>query len=301
MPFLSRPCGASIYYSDKGSGIPVLLLAPGGMRSCLANWAVQPIDPWTVLPTDRFQLIAMDQRSAMAGASSGHSEAVIRAGDGWHTFKDDQLALLDHLGIGRCQLLGSCIGPSFQFQLMRDAPSRFGAAVLMQPIGLAHHTTEPGPVWQGLNTDATSHWYGGWAGDMLRSSLASREELKALSDAMFGGRDFVFSATRDEVMRIDVPLLVMMGRDVFHPSEIAREITRCAFIRPTCAALRAPTRRPSHDCVCPRLGWRRTPSSSRSGETLDRRGGPRRSRALRASSRRTRRWTCSLKSCNKKR
>jgi hypothetical protein len=27
--------------------VPVLLLAPGGMRSCLANWESQPYDPWT--------------------------------------------------------------------------------------------------------------------------------------------------------------------------------------------------------------------------------------------------------------
>ena len=27
-------------------------------------------------------------------------------GDGWHTFAEDQLALLDHLGIERCLLLG---------------------------------------------------------------------------------------------------------------------------------------------------------------------------------------------------
>ncbi|KAL1512243.1 hypothetical protein AB1Y20_005505 [Prymnesium parvum] len=228
MPWLPRPCGASIRYSVKGSGVPLLLLAPGGMRSCLPNWASQPIDPWSSLPLDRFQLIAIDQRSAMPAVSPGASHASIERGDGWHTFRDDQLALLDHLGLARCHLLGSCIGPSFALRLLRDAPSRFGAAVLMQPIGLARHTSEPGHAWQGLNTAATSHWFGGWAKEMIRHSLATDEALQELHASMFGGRDFVFSVTREEVKQVQAPLLVLMGCDIYHPSEISREISRLA-------------------------------------------------------------------------
>mmetsp|Transcript_123651 Transcript_123651/g.385009 ORF Transcript_123651/g.385009 Transcript_123651/m.385009 type:complete len:268 (-) Transcript_123651:132-935(-) len=227
MPFLQRPCGAQIYYEVKGSGIPVLLIAPGGMRSCLANWASQPIDPWTALPEARFRLIAMDQRSAQV--SGGRSVAAVREGDGWQTYAEDQLALLDHLGVQRCCLLGSCIGPSYQLRLLRDAPERFAAAVLMQPIGLSVHTTEPGQRWKGQNTEATSHWFGDWAMQMERTGKAGNRELHALFDAMFGGgREFVFSITRDELRAIGCPLLVLMGLDMYHPSEISREIARIA-------------------------------------------------------------------------
>ena len=31
---------------------------------------------------------------------------------------------------------------------------------------------------------------------------------------------------QSQVMRIETPMLVLMGQDIFHPSEIAREITR---------------------------------------------------------------------------
>lgn len=227
MPFLQRPCGASIHYAIKGQGCPVLLLAPGGMRSAIANWAAQPYDPWSALPTDRFQLIAMDQRTAM-DQRSGFSRSTVRAGDGWHTFQEDHLALLDHLGVKRCHLLGSCIGPSFALQLLRDAPARFGAAVLMQPIGLSAHTTEPGRAWTGLNTDATEHWFGGWASEMRRDGLADGAALAALHAAMFTGRDFVFSTSRSELQAIRSPLLVLMGRDVFHPSETSREVAQLA-------------------------------------------------------------------------
>eukprot|EP00416_Gambierdiscus_australes_P044871 CAMPEP_0171099566 /NCGR_PEP_ID=MMETSP0766_2-20121228/51952_1 /TAXON_ID=439317 /ORGANISM="Gambierdiscus australes, Strain CAWD 149" /LENGTH=266 /DNA_ID=CAMNT_0011559221 /DNA_START=19 /DNA_END=819 /DNA_ORIENTATION=+ len=226
MPILMRPCGAAIHYSVKGSGIPVLLIAPGGMRSCLANWASQPYDPWTALPESHFKLIAMDQRSAQM--SGGLSTASFQQGDGWHTFTEDQLALLDHLGVHRCCLLGSCIGPSYQLRLLREAPERFVAAVLMQPIGLTICTTES-QRWEGLNTEASSHWFGDWAQEMQQSGKAQAPELASLFEAMFGdGRDFVFSITRTELQAVTCPLLVFMGRDMYHPSEVSREIARIA-------------------------------------------------------------------------
>tara|TARA_B110001452_G_C15226916_1_gene425186 strand:- start:617 stop:1420 length:804 start_codon:yes stop_codon:yes gene_type:complete len=222
MPFLARRCGAKIAYETKGSGFPVLLIAPGGMTSCLANWAGQPFDPWTQLSTSKFRLIAMDQRNG------GHSTGPLRPSEGWRTMLEDQLALLDHLGIERCHTVGSCIGPSYQLQLMREQPHRFTAAVLMQPIGLAHHTTEPGQPWQGRNTAATRHWFGSWAQELARQGRAEESELRTLSDAMFGKRDFVFSVSRDDVLGLSTPMQVLMGKDIFHPSQISRELASLA-------------------------------------------------------------------------
>ena len=65
MPFVGRPCGAAIHFTVRGTGpIPVLLLAPGGMRSHEGQWGLQPYDPLRALPRDRFTLVAMDQRHA---------------------------------------------------------------------------------------------------------------------------------------------------------------------------------------------------------------------------------------------
>ena len=69
------------------------------------------------------------------------------------------MALLDHLGIYKCLLVGSCIGPSYSFALMQAAPERFPAALMLQPVGLSKHTDEE-ETWEGLNRAATSHWYG---------------------------------------------------------------------------------------------------------------------------------------------
>ena len=149
MPFLERPDGCKIYYEVRGAGIPVLFLAPGGMTSQIGNWGGL-YNPVTALPQAKFQLIVMDQRTA--GQSTGPF-----ALNGWNTFTQDQLALLDDLGIHKCLLVGSCIGPSYSFALMQAAPERFPAAVMLQPVGLSKHTDEE-ETWDGLNRAATSHW-----------------------------------------------------------------------------------------------------------------------------------------------
>lgn len=220
---LFRTAGTTIAYSVRGSGsIPVLCLAPGGMNSRAANWKNQPYDPTSQL-SDRFTVVAMDQRNA------GNSRGPL--GSGWDSMRDDQLALLDHLGIKECLLVGSCIGPSFQLALMKHSPERFPAAVMMQPIGLARWTTEP-DAWTGLNSHASAHWFGGWASAMAASGRFEDRSLAQLYQAMFeepDGRDFVFSVTRADVQQLTAhSLLIYMGSDVYHPSDTSRELAKLA-------------------------------------------------------------------------
>mmetsp|Transcript_26610 Transcript_26610/g.73212 ORF Transcript_26610/g.73212 Transcript_26610/m.73212 type:complete len:274 (+) Transcript_26610:348-1169(+) len=239
MPFLSRACGARIFYETKGPshGIPVLLLAPGGMRSSLHKWDMSPYNPWIRLASrsksnndddnvaKQFRLIAVDQRFA------GRSSAAVQRGDGWHAFLEDQLALLNHLGVHRCHLVGSCIGPSYALQLLTRAPERFGRCVMLQPIGLAEHTTEPGPKWEGLNASAAWDWVGSWADERIESTSRWCSEDRAVLTELYGAmfappRDFVFSVTRREAAAVEHPLLVFMGNDIYHPSDTARQIAR---------------------------------------------------------------------------
>ena len=44
MPVFKRP-DAEIYYEVHGSGYPLLLFAPGGLRSQLAFWRHSPSNP----------------------------------------------------------------------------------------------------------------------------------------------------------------------------------------------------------------------------------------------------------------
>jgi len=209
MPTLVRG-ETSIHYEVSGEGFPLLLFAPGGMRSSIALWDRAPFHPIREL-SSKFRVIAMDQRNA------GRSRASIEASDGWTTYTSDHLALLDELGIARCHVLGMCIGSAFCLGLAVHAPERVTAAVLEQPIGLTE-----------TNREVFFQMFDGWAEEIA----AARPEVPRAAFSSFRnnlyGTDFAFSVTRDQVKRCKVPLLVLRGNDVYHPAEVSEEIARIA-------------------------------------------------------------------------
>jgi pimeloyl-ACP methyl ester carboxylesterase len=204
---------ATIHYDDEGAtdGFPVLLLAPGGMRSCSDKWTGMPWNPRTRLEGEGVRLIGMDQRNA------GRSRAPVSASTGWADYRDDQLALLDHLGIERCQLIGMCIGGPFIINLLKTAPARFAAAVLLQPVGVSAD-----------NRPAFYEMFDAWASEVGGSHPeAAAGDWTSFRSNMWDG-EFVVTASPDEVAKIDVPMLVMMGNDLYHPSQTSRTIAEVA-------------------------------------------------------------------------
>jgi pimeloyl-ACP methyl ester carboxylesterase len=206
--------GVSIHYDLEGraDGFPVLLIAPGGMRSANALWNDMPYNPRAEL-AGTYRLIGMDQRNA------GRSSAPVSADDGWATMRADQLALLDHLGVERCHLLGMCIGGPYIAGLLAAAPERFASAVMLQPVGI-----EP----DGSNRAAFVEMFDTWVatqserhGDVAPATWAS------FRSNMWDG-EFVLTATRDDVAAFDVPILVAMGNDLYHPQSTSREIATLA-------------------------------------------------------------------------
>jgi len=209
MPTLRRG-ETTIEYEVHGAGFPLLLLAPGGMRSATAIWGRAPYHPIKEF-AGQYRVIAMDQRNA------GGSRAPISAADGWHSYAEDQLALLDELEVERCHLLGGCIGGAFALSLIARAPSRVASAVLQQPIG-----------YSGTNRDVFYELFDGWAAELKQTRTdISDEALPPFRSRMYDG-DFVFSVSRESVAACPVPLLVLRGNDVYHPSAISEEIARLA-------------------------------------------------------------------------
>lgn len=204
---------AEIHYEEYGSGYPVLLFAPGGMRSQAKMWQAPPDGPprvwndWTQVLADDYHVITMDQRNA------GRSTGAIEADHGWHTYGSDQLALMDHLGIDRFHALGGCIGSSFCFTICDIAPERISAAVLQNPIGVnpEHPTYFP---------DSFVEW--------TAEQRAERPELDPAAMESFGRNmwsgDFVFNVSRDFVKSCLTPALVLPGNDKPHPRVIGLEV-----------------------------------------------------------------------------
>lgn len=215
---------AEIYYEEYGAGFPVLLFAPGGMRSRTEMWHAPAEGPprvwndWTQVLAADYRVVAMDQRNA------GRSRGAIAADHGWRTYAEDQLALMDHLCIERCHVLGGCIGSSFCLTLCDMASGRIAAAVLQNPIGL-------NPEFPTYFPDSFAEW--------AEEQRAARPELDAGAVAAFGknmwGGDFVFCLSRAAVRRCAVPALVLPGDDKPHPTvtglELAEILPKAEMLR----------------------------------------------------------------------
>src|SRR6201993_586280 len=125
-----------IRYAEIGAGFPLLATPGGGLNSCMAVWARAVINVPEEFKND-FRVITMDQRNATGGESTGP----VPSDDPWGAFADDQLGVMDHLGIDRFFFFGNCIGGPFAMKLMEQAPRRVVAALLSQPVG--HRPEQP--------------------------------------------------------------------------------------------------------------------------------------------------------------
>ena len=140
-----------IRYQDFGSGFPLLCTPGGGLNSRIKNWATAVINARDEYKNE-FRCITMDQRNATDGESSGP----IPVDNPWDAFADDQLGLMDHLGIRQFVFFGNCIGGPFALKLMERAPDRVIAAVLSQPVG---HRPEKPDVMYDLSRDVWAKEY----------------------------------------------------------------------------------------------------------------------------------------------
>jgi pimeloyl-ACP methyl ester carboxylesterase len=106
-----------IRYGEVGSGFPLLATPGGGLNSRMAVWPNAVINIPEEFKND-FRIITMDQRNAAGGESIGP----VQVDNPWDAFADDQLALMDHLGIRQFFFFGNCIGGPFA--MMQRAPQR---------------------------------------------------------------------------------------------------------------------------------------------------------------------------------
>lgn len=199
-----------INYEVRGEGSPILLIAPGGMRSAISFWEHCPWNPIDQLEDD-YQVIAMDQRNA------GRSTAPVSGDDGWATFTADQLALMDHLGHARFAMAGMCIGGPYILGVAQAAPERLSAAVVFQTIGID------------ANREAFYDMFDSWA-DEIRGQHpeASDDDWSRFRESMYGGDDALFTMTDDQVRACQVPILALMGKDLYHPESSSRLLAALA-------------------------------------------------------------------------
>jgi pimeloyl-ACP methyl ester carboxylesterase len=203
-----------IRYEEAGSGVPLLLIAGGGLNSTISGLSnpFNPIDEFK----GEYRCIASDLRNANSGQSSGPLE-VDRP---WDAYTDDHLGLMDHLGIEKFMVMGFCIGGPFIWNLLRRAPNRVVAAVLAQPSGFR-------PEMPTLFYDNNMQ---GWGPELVkrRPEISMAMVDRFLTRMYRTNPDFVFTVTRDFVRTCQTPLLILPDDVSAHPYAVAMEAAMLA-------------------------------------------------------------------------
>src|SRR5882672_10148716 len=196
MPFYVRGL-VRIHYEEVGSGFPLLLIPGGGLNSALSSWqTASPFNPMERYKDD-FRCICADLRNANPGQSSGPLE-IDRP---WDAYADDQLGLMDHLGIREFMVMGFCIGGPMIHNLIRRAPERVVAAAMMQPSGFRPEIPD----------------------------LFYQNNIKGWGPSLCENRaDVVFTVSRDFVRSIQTPLLIAPDDVPAHPYKVAMEVASLA-------------------------------------------------------------------------
>ena len=102
MPFYERG-EVRIHYEEAGSGFPLLLIPGGGLNSTISWWSTGAAFNAMEEFKDDFRCISMDLRNANSGQSTGP----LQIEKPWDAYADDQLGLMDHLGIRQFLVLGN--------------------------------------------------------------------------------------------------------------------------------------------------------------------------------------------------
>ena len=209
-----------IYYEEAGAGFPLLLLPGGGLNARIAGVAGNNPYPGNAINEFKgeYRCITADLRNAPGGQSTGPVE-VDRP---WDAYADDQLGLMDHLGIDRFAVMWFCIGGPFIWNLLKRAPNRIAAAVVAQPVGFRPEMRDrkfAGSFWATWPGLVTAKW----------PEITMQAADQFITRMFETNPEFVFSVTRDVVRSCQAPVLILPDDMPAHPYAVAME---CAMLAP---------------------------------------------------------------------
>lgn len=268
--------GITTHYDVVGDGPALLMFAPGGFNSRLDNWSnfsvygrVKPLEHLS----QRYRCIVFDRREA--GRSGGRLERVT-----WQSYVAQGKGLLDHLGIEQAHLMGGCQGCSPVTAFAVAHPDVVRSMVLYWPAGgpkyrlasharfaqhLAYVQTEGLEQVVALARSGDEHFgqdprVGPWGSAMrVDDSLAEtfvRQDparYRVMVAGMARGlldRDTVPGAEPEDLLRLDIPALIVPGNDDSHATSAARYLEECL---PAAEYWDAPVTDQTEDTVPPRL------------------------------------------------
>lgn len=245
--------GIATRYEILGSGPPLLMFSPGGFNATLDSWsslgAYARTKPLEHLP-GRYTCIVFDRRES--GQSGGRVERI-----GWAHYVAQGKGLLDELGIERAHLMGGCMGCSPVLAFAVAHPQAVLSMVLYWPAGGPRYRLSSRQRFaehlafvhqQGLESVvklvresdklfSADARVGPWASVIRRdpefaASYAAQavERYKLTVIGMERGlfdRDTTPGAEPEDLLRLDMPSLIIPGHDPSHATSAARYLEEC--------------------------------------------------------------------------
>jgi pimeloyl-ACP methyl ester carboxylesterase len=245
--------GIATRYEVVGSGPPLLMFAPGGFDATLEKWStlgvyarIQPMDH---LPK-KYTCIVFDRREC--GQSGGRVERVT-----WSHYVAQGKGLLDHLKIERAHLMGGCMGCSPVVAFGVAFPRATLSMVLYWPVGGARYRIKGEQRFAEHLAFVQQHGLqevvarvakegkafgadprgGPWASVIRRDPAFAEDYAKMNPDRyklLVAGmaralldRDTAPGAEPEDLLRLDIPALVIPGHDESHATSAARYFEEC--------------------------------------------------------------------------
>ncbi|MEA2903562.1 MAG: hypothetical protein QOI12_949 [Alphaproteobacteria bacterium] len=245
--------GIATRYEVMGSGPPILMYAPAGFDATLDKWSTQgvyaKIKLLDHLPK-HYTCIVFDRREC--GQSGGRVERLA-----WAHYVAQGKGLLDHLGFKRAHIMGGCMGVPCACAFGVIHPATVLSLVLYWPVGgakyrlsshqrFAEHLAfvqqngldavvalvakdgkpfgaDPrgGPWASVLKADP------GFAASYAKQNVDRYKLVVAAVARTLFDRDTAPGAEPEDMLRLDIPALIVPGRDAAHATSAARYLEEC--------------------------------------------------------------------------
>src|SRR5436190_1685978 len=180
--------GIETRYEVFGSGPPILMYAPGGFDATIEKWrALNVYARIKLLDHLPSRYTCIAFDRRECGQSGGRIEPVT-----WAHFVEQGKGLLDHLGHSHAHILGGCMGVSCAIAFAAKYPDRVSSLLLWWPVGVEKY--------KAIVTDMAI----------------------ALLD-----RDTAPGAEPEDMLQMDIPALIIPGRDESHATSAARYLEEC--------------------------------------------------------------------------
>jgi pimeloyl-ACP methyl ester carboxylesterase len=195
--------GVRIAYLDEGQGDPILLIH-GFASNVQVNWVNTS---WVgTLTRAGFRVIAMDNRG------HGASEKLYDiAAYGAPVMAEDARRLLDHLGIGRADVMGYSMGARIAAFLVMAHPERVRSVIFAGlGINMVHGVGAPGPIAAALEAPSVDDVKNDAAKSFRVFADQTGSDRRALAACIRSSRDKI---SAEDLARISRPVLVAVGTE----------------------------------------------------------------------------------------